>query len=293
MNPSSDCLRLVPEVFSGAWAGEEQDFVVPQRVSAREAAEGISILACLKNLSVFDQSSIEHPRKSIQKRPRSSSGKSRPGKATHRLPQETHLSSKDMQIVEELLSTAGLSSKTVVSLINNQADKYEVQKETGFSHNYIMALQRKVLRHSEGLQLRPPEKHEIGEHCIHVLFEEDNVTPLFIRKELFTCLSMSGTSFSYWRKRAGVEELDTSMDFRLMDQCRSIFGGRATYTLYTAEAAYTILQKMENSRLKSTFTNFDQLKALVGSYLQASSSAGKAGSKGRNYIAISDLASAG
>eukprot|EP01104_Vermistella_antarctica_P008184 TRINITY_DN2044_c0_g1_i1.p1 TRINITY_DN2044_c0_g1~~TRINITY_DN2044_c0_g1_i1.p1 ORF type:complete len:598 (-),score=112.26 TRINITY_DN2044_c0_g1_i1:263-2056(-) len=179
---------------------------------------------------------------------------------------EQELSPKEAENVDRLLSSAGLSSSTVVNLINNKVDKYEVQRETGFSHNYIMALQRKVLRNSEGLQLRDPDLHTVGGVEIHVMFDDVNGLALFIRKELFTALSMSGTSFSYWRKRAGVSEIDTSMDFRLMDQCRTIFGGRATYTLYTAQGALAILTKMENSRLKTGFTNFENLRNIVARY---------------------------
>ena len=146
-------------------------------------------------------------RSSKNKRPRSLSLNS---------DQRASLSSHEMEVVDELLASTGLSTETVVSLINNQADKDQVQKESGFSRNYIMALQRKVLRSSKTFQLRQPERHKIGNHWIHVLFHGDHKTPLFIRKELFTCLSMSGTCFSYWRKRAKVEEIDTSMDIRLM-----------------------------------------------------------------------------
>jgi hypothetical protein len=65
------------------------------------------------------------------------------------------------------------------------------------------------------LQLPPPDEHRVGEFLVHVLFNSSG-TPLFIKKELCQILNMKGTTFSYWKKKAGVSEMDTSQDFRLM-----------------------------------------------------------------------------
>jgi len=139
-----------------------------------------------------------------------------------------------------------------------------------------MKLQRKVLRSASALQLRSPDVHEIGDTVVHVLFDSNN-SALFIKKELCELLSMKGTTFSYWKKKSNVEELDTSQDFRLMDQCRSIFGGRSTYTLYTVEATLTILTRMESSRQKGIFraTALQQLIQLAQHYADESASANR------------------
>jgi hypothetical protein len=159
----------------------------------------------------------------------------------------------------------GLDEQIVRKMLLNEKTKEDVQREKGFSSNYIMTLQRKLLEEREDLQLRAPEKHKLGNHDIHVLFSSTDEA-LFIRKELFTALSMSGTSFSYWRKRSRVSEIDTSANFRLMNQCRSIFGGRATYTLYSAKSAIAILTAMQSSRQQHALANIGGLKAIIEPY---------------------------
>jgi len=170
--------------------------------------------------------------------------------------------------VQKVLATAGVSPDSIIKLINNEEDRTEIIKQTGFSNNYIMKLQRKVLRSASALQLKNPDVHMVGDSEVHVLFDNNN-TALFIKKELCELLSMKGTTFSYWKKKSGVEELDTSQDFRLMDQCRSIFGGRSTYTLYTVEATLTILTRMESSRQKGIFraTALNQLIEIARLYV--------------------------
>eukprot|EP00005_Dracoamoeba_jomungandri_P004995 CAMPEP_0174257134 /NCGR_PEP_ID=MMETSP0439-20130205/6301_1 /TAXON_ID=0 /ORGANISM="Stereomyxa ramosa, Strain Chinc5" /LENGTH=137 /DNA_ID=CAMNT_0015340075 /DNA_START=565 /DNA_END=978 /DNA_ORIENTATION=- len=112
-----------------------------------------------------------------------------------------------------------------------------------------MKLQRKALHASKALQLPSPDVHVVEGKYIHVIFDKDD-NPLFIKKQMCTLLDMKGTTFSYWKKKSGVEEIDTSLDFRLMDTCRKIYGGRATYTLYSAQSAHLILEAMVNSRQK-------------------------------------------
>jgi len=170
--------------------------------------------------------------------------------------------------VQKVLATAGVSPDSIIRLINNEEDRTEIIKQTGFSNNYIMKLQRKVLRSASGLQLRNPDVYQIGDAQVHVLFDSNN-TALFIKKELCELLSMKGTTFSYWKKKSNVEELDTSQDFRLMDQCRSIFGGRSTYTLYAVDATLAILSRMESSRQRGIFraTALQQLLQIARSYV--------------------------
>lgn len=53
------------------------------------------------------------------------------------------------------------------------------------------------------------------------------------------------------------------------DQCRGIFGGRSTYTLYTVDATLAILTRMEASRQKGVFraSALQQLIDLARYYL--------------------------
>jgi hypothetical protein len=174
--------------------------------------------------------------------------------------------------VMEALSTSGVTPESIVNLIvlNDKDTREAVLKETGFSTNYIMKLQRRVLHSSAELQLPTPVVHNFGPSGLnlHVLFDSRG-TPLFMKKELCAILGMKGTTFSYWKKKSGVEDTDTSKDFRLMDVCRTLFGGRATYTLYSPQSTLTILAEMETSRQKNTFTNLPQLKYLVVTYANA------------------------
>lgn len=163
-------------------------------------------------------------------------------------------------------SSAHIEPEKIARLLNHDEDRESVLMETGFSHNYIMKLQRKVLHATRELQLREPEVIEVVPgKPIHVLWDADNA-PLFIKKELCAVLDMKGTTFSYWKKKANVGEIDTSADFRLMDKCRSIFGGRSTYTLYTADDLWHILQGMDRSRQRHHFLALEPLKAVVQPY---------------------------
>jgi hypothetical protein len=185
--------------------------------------------------------------------------------------------------VVEALSTAGVSAERIVELIlsEDKEQREGIIRGTGLSKNYIMKLQRRALRTSAHLQLPSPLAHSFRSGLVlHVLFDSHD-RALFIKKELCRLLNMKGTTFSYWKKKAGVRRLpltppplphhtrdrsrrkaltvrvracvravqvsdiDTSQDFRLMDKCRSIFGGRSTYTLYSAEQMLTILQCMQ------------------------------------------------
>jgi len=88
-----------------------------------------------------------------------------------------------------------------------------------------------------------------------------------MKKELCEIICIRGTTFSYWKRKAGIEDTDTSKDFRLMDVCRTLFGGRATFSLYYPQGVFAILTEMENSRQKSVFPGLVQLKHIVLSYL--------------------------
>eukprot|EP01087_Luapelamoeba_hula_P010777 TRINITY_DN2869_c0_g1_i2.p1 TRINITY_DN2869_c0_g1~~TRINITY_DN2869_c0_g1_i2.p1 ORF type:complete len:394 (-),score=68.30 TRINITY_DN2869_c0_g1_i2:266-1447(-) len=169
--------------------------------------------------------------------------------------------------VQRVLATAGVSPDSIIKLINNEEERTAVIRATGFSNNYIMKLQRRVLRSASALQLRHPDLYTISNTEIHVLFDS-NDKALFIKKELCELLGMKGTTFSYWKKKSNVEEIDTSKDFRLMDQCRSIFGGRSTYTLYSVDATLAILTKMEASRQKGFYRSvaLTELIALTRRY---------------------------
>jgi hypothetical protein len=170
--------------------------------------------------------------------------------------------------VLDALTASGISPESIVNLIvqNDKESREQVIRETGFSTNYIMKLQRRVLHSSSQLQLPPPVRHSFAPGTdLHVLFDSEG-GPLFMKKELCSTLGMKGTTFSYWKKKSNVEDTDTSKDFRLMDICRTLFGGRATYTLYSPEATLTILNEMETSRQKNTFTNLAGLKYLVVTY---------------------------
>jgi len=213
------------------------------------------------NSGVPDTYADERPRKRI-KRERSS-------EVSSPVPQEQHepTAPELKENVQKVLATAGVSPDSIIRLINNEEERSEIIKQTGFSNNYIMKLQRKVLRSAAGLQLKNPDVYTIGDAEVHVLFDSNN-TPLFIKKELCELLSMKGTTFSYWKKKSNVEELDTSQDFRLMDQCRTIFGGRSTYTLYTVDATLAILTRMESSRQRGIFraTALQELIDIARSY---------------------------
>ncbi|ELR18814.1 uncharacterized protein ACA1_151270 [Acanthamoeba castellanii str. Neff] len=170
--------------------------------------------------------------------------------------------------VVEALSTAGVSAERIVELIlsEDKEQREGIIRGTGLSKNYIMKLQRRALRTSAHLQLPSPLAHSFRSGLVlHVLFDSHD-RALFIKKELCRLLNMKGTTFSYWKKKAAVSDIDTSQDFRLMDKCRSIFGGRSTYTLYSAEQMLTILQCMQRSRQKNCFTNVPELTALIASY---------------------------
>ncbi|ELR14887.1 uncharacterized protein ACA1_306830 [Acanthamoeba castellanii str. Neff] len=170
--------------------------------------------------------------------------------------------------VLEALTASGISPESIVDLIvqNDKESRDQVIRETGFSTNYIMKLQRRVLHSSSQLQLPPPVRHSFATGVdLHVLFDSDG-GPLFMKKELCTILGMKGTTFSYWKKKSNVEDTDTSKDFRLMDICRTLFGGRATYTLYSPASTLTILNEMETSRQKNSFSNLAALKFLVTTY---------------------------
>jgi hypothetical protein len=172
--------------------------------------------------------------------------------------------------VLEALTASGISPESIVDLIvqNDKESRDQVIRETGFSTNYIMKLQRRVLHSSSQLQLPPPVRHSFATGVdLHVLFDSDG-GPLFMKKELCTILGMKGTTFSYWKKKSNVEDTDTSKDFRLMDICRTLFGGRATYTLYSPASTLTILNEMETSRQKNSFSNLAALKFLVTTYGQ-------------------------
>jgi len=171
------------------------------------------------------------------------------------------------QSVKQALATAGVSPESIVRLISNVDDKNEVIEKTGFSNNYLMKLQRKVLRSSQALRLRSPDVLIIDNVTVHVLFDSNN-TPLFINKELCELLAMKGTTFAYWKKKSNVEETDTASDFRLMDQCRSIFGGRSTYNLVSAQALAKILHYIETSRQKNaSFESLQKIADFVAYYL--------------------------
>lgn len=174
------------------------------------------------------------------------------------------------QSVQQVLAKTGVSPESIIKLINNKAERSAIIQKTGFSNNYIMKLQRKVLRSSRALQLREPSVHTVGNVEIHVLFDNDN-EPLFIKKELCQVLDMKGTTFSYWKKKAKIKEIDTSQSFRLMDKCRSIFGGRSTYTLYRVEDTLKILASMESSRQRNYFRNLMPLKDLALRYAKGDS----------------------
>jgi len=124
-----------------------------------------------------------------------------------------------------------IDTKEIIALINNEETRESVVEKTGFSPNYVMKLQRKVLRASPGirvlpvfmthgnvcldLQPRPRHEHSIQGHVLHVLYGTDGV-PMFICKELSQILGVSDTSLSYWRKKVNVDDTETSQDFRLM-----------------------------------------------------------------------------
>eukprot|EP01089_Gocevia_fonbrunei_P004522 TRINITY_DN1454_c0_g1_i2.p2 TRINITY_DN1454_c0_g1~~TRINITY_DN1454_c0_g1_i2.p2 ORF type:complete len:317 (-),score=39.83 TRINITY_DN1454_c0_g1_i2:1441-2391(-) len=103
--------------------------------------------------------------------------------------------------VKEVLAKTGVSAESIINLINNKEERSSVLEQTGFSNNYIMKLQRKVLRSSKVLQLKDPNVHMINSTSVHVLFDRD-LKPLFIKKELCQVLDMKGTTFSYWKKKS-------------------------------------------------------------------------------------------
>jgi hypothetical protein len=57
---------------------------------------------------------------------------------------------------------------------------------------------------------------------------------------------------SYWKGKTNIEEIDTSSDFRLMNQCRNIFGGRSTYALYKVKDVIKMLKNLKKSRQINT-----------------------------------------
>jgi hypothetical protein len=189
---------------------------------------------------------------------------------TARIPQGGEVCIHIEKPVLDALTASGISPESIVDLIvqNDKESRDQVIRETGFSTNYIMKLQRRVLHSSSQLQLPPPVRHSFGPGVdLHVLFDSEG-GPLFMKKELCTILGMKGTTFSYWKKKSNVEDTDTSKDFRLMDICRTLFGGRATYTLYSPTSTLTILNEMETSRQKNSFSNLAGLKFLVTTYGQ-------------------------
>lgn len=160
-----------------------------------------------------------------------------------------------------------LEPEKIKKLLSHEEDRKTVLNETGFSQNYIMKLQRKVLHATKELQLQEPHIIPFNDRLtLHVLFDAQG-KPLFIKKELCEVLGMKGTTFSYWKKKANVGELDTASDFRLMDKCRGIFGGRSTYTLYYANELWLVLDGMFQSRQKHHFKTLDQLRNIVYTYV--------------------------
>lgn len=131
----------------------------------------------------------------------------------------------------------GIQTEEIIKLINNEETKENIIQKTGFSPNYVMKLQRRVLRASpskrphlpfvcrsapshslrasQGLQPRPCHEHSILGKELHVLYGIHDV-PMFICKELCYILSVSDTSLAYWKKKVHAEELETSQDFKLM-----------------------------------------------------------------------------
>jgi len=84
----------------------------------------------------------ERPRKRIKRHP-------------SELPSSAPESTPDLkENVQKVLATAGVSPDSIIRLINNEEDRTEIIKQTGFSNNYIMKLQRKVLRSAAGMFLR-------------------------------------------------------------------------------------------------------------------------------------------
>jgi hypothetical protein len=108
--------------------------------------------------------------------------------------------------VLDALTASGISPESIVNLIiqNDKESRDKVIRETGFSTNYIMKLQRRVLHSSSQLQLPRPVRHSFGPGAdLHVLFDWVG-GPLFMKKELCTILGMKGTTFSYWKKKSNV-----------------------------------------------------------------------------------------
>ena len=139
-----------------------------------------------------------------------------------------------------------------IKKISIDQDNEIIQKQTGYSINYIYKLKRKKLKLSK-LQLRQPIKNRICNNDIHVIL--NNNDKLFIKKELCQILSICSTTFSYWKIKVGVEQIKSSKNFKIMTLCRNIFGGRSTYTLYTSENTLKILNEIKNSRQNNIHKN--------------------------------------
>ena len=150
-------------------------------------------------------------------------------------------------------------------LSTNKVDYNSLIDKTGFCENYIRKLQRKMLHSTPKLLLRNPITYKFGPIDIHILFDSDN-NPLFLKTELSRILEIKGTSLSYWVKKSNAQNIDTSSDFRLMDTCRKLFGGRSSYVLYSVQSVIKIVNEVKKSRQRHNLNNISRLEHLILSY---------------------------
>lgn len=133
----------------------------------------------------------------------------------------------------------------LIELIKINPQSTEIVQETGFTLGYVRKLQRKFIDLNPSYKIEPKIFH-VNDQKFHVIFSDEE--EFLIKSELCKFLSMVNTTFSYWIKKSNVKNFKTDSNFKLMEQCRLIFGGRSTYSLLKKKDVPIILKCIRDSR---------------------------------------------
>jgi hypothetical protein len=148
-----------------------------------------------------------------------------------------------------------------------QRERYNAAQRVGVSLNHLAKLQHRVLKSSRELRLREPDTHSLADgHILHVFFDSKQ-RALLACHEIKPAVNMVGSIFSYWRRRSEVPASQPSLDFRLSNKCREIFGGRSSYRLYLAVDVIRILSVAVGSGRASYLVNVEDVMAIARKYV--------------------------
>lgn len=172
---------------------------------------------------------------------------------------------RPLEITQHIITKKKKLSPNVVQIIKRTI-KHEItietaMEQTNYTWNYLRKLQKELVENNR-ISLREPLLYNINGKQLHIIFDE-NDTMLMLRNELYPVLQIYSSMLDYWIRKLNITGIKTNSNFLLMCECRKIFPGRATYTLYSLnDISKLLLSVFESKKIKNC--NKNNLEVLLG-----------------------------